>query len=115
MKRFLLLLLSALTVFSLFAACGGNTSPEKSISPSEKLLAKYSEIANDHASLSEAIAKKGDMTLSGKYSRIAIDLTDIASAITKAGENISDEDIAKYDAELTKCEETLSEIKELLQ
>ena len=115
MKRFFLFLLTAIMAFSLFSACAKDETKEKKLSPYEKIMAKYSEIANEHASLSEAVAKKSDMTISGKYSRLAIDLTDLASAIAKTGENISDEEVAKYDAELTKCEETLSEIKELLE
>lgn len=128
MKRFFLLVLAAITVFSLFTACGGNSSEEKKgeapadnalevkeLTPSEKLFAKYSEIANEQASLSEDIAKKNDMTISGKNARLAIDLTDIGMELNKTGEEITEEEIAAFDSKLTKCEETLNEIKGLLE
>ena len=134
MKRFFTLFLAALMLFSLCACksdaekTGNQDSTtaeaptdadtpvaEKELSPYEKLMAKYSDSANEQTSLAEAVAKKNDLTLLGKSSRLAIDLTDIASAITKAGENVSDEDFASLDAKLEKCKETLDEIKTLLE
>ena len=115
MKRFFLFLLTAIMAFSLFSACGGDETKEKKLSPYESLMAKYSEIANEQTALSESIAKKGDMTLSGKNSRLAIDLTDIATELAKKGEEITEEEIAVLDARLTKCKETLTEIKKLLE
>ena len=127
MKRFFLLILAAITVFSIFTACGGNSSEEKKseapasetpeekeLTPSEKLFERYSEIANEQASLSESIARKNDMAVSGKNARLAIDLTNIATELTKMGEEITDEEISVLDAKLKKCEETLNEIKGLL-
>ncbi len=115
MKRFFLFLLTAIMVFSLLSACGGaKEEKEVKLSPYEKLMAKYSEIANEQATLAETIAKTGDMTISGKYSRLAIDLTDIATEINKKGEDLTDEDFASLDAKLKKCKTTLEEIKTLL-
>ena len=115
MKRFFSVLLASLMVLSLFAACGGEKkTPEKELTPSEKLFARYSEIANEQASLSESVAKKNDMTISGKNARLAIDLTDIATELTKKGEEITEDEISTLDAKLKKCEDTLDEIKSLL-
>lgn len=134
MKRFFTFFLAALMLFSLCACksdaekTGNQDSTtaeaptdadtpvaEKELSPYEKLMAKYSDIANEQTSLAEAVAKKNDLTLLGKSSRLAIDLTDIASEIAKKGDDLTEEDIALLDTKLEKCKEALEEIKTLLE
>ena len=130
MNKLFVLLLSVVMIASFLTACGGNsedssnttpgtpiaeTPTEKELSPSEKLMAKYTEIANEQTSLAESVAKKSDMTVSGKFSRLAIDLTDIATALAKGGDALSETELSALDAKLEKCKTTLEEIKKLLE
>ena len=101
MKRFLAIILVLALCLSLSACVK---------SRADKLMDKYTELANSYTEHSRDVASTGDLTSVAKYSRLGIDLTDIATALSKDGDAMTEQELDDIEAKLSEIEATISEM-----
>ena len=104
MRKFISLALVLILCVSLFSGCGKTKS--------EKLLDKYSEIANHYTALSTAVSASDSYSNSGEFSNLGAKLTDFATRLAVDGDSMTDEDLEKISASLDVIKEKLSEIEQ---
>ena len=101
MKRFLAIMLTIALCLSLSACVK---------SRADKLMDKYTELANSYTEHSRDVASTGDLTSVAKYSRLGIDLTDIATALSKEGDTMTSEELDGIEAKISEIEAKISEM-----
>ncbi len=101
MRRFLAITLALVLCLSLSACVK---------SRADKLMDKYTELANSYTEHSRDIASTGDLTSVAKYSRLGIDLTDIATALSKDGEAMTAEELDNIEQKLSEIEAKITEM-----
>ncbi|MBQ9985504.1 MAG: hypothetical protein IJP38_04290 [Oscillospiraceae bacterium] len=102
MKRFICITLALVLALSLFCSCGKSRA--------DKLMDRYTELANTYSSLSATVAAQNDTALLGKFSRIGIDLTDIATELSKNGDEMTDEALDEIETKLNDIEVAIAAI-----
>ncbi|MBR5543150.1 MAG: hypothetical protein IKU65_03530 [Oscillospiraceae bacterium] len=103
MKRIIALVLLVALSLTLFSACGKTAS--------EKLLDKYSEIANFYSSLSSSVSFEQNSTDMSNFVSMGIELTEIASRVSRDRDSLSEEELQKFSSALDKIDEKLKEIE----
>ncbi len=102
MRRFLAITLALVLCLSLFSSCGKSRA--------DKLMDKYTELANSYTEHSRDVASTGDLTSVAKFSRLGIDLTDIATSLSKDGATMTEEELDGIEAKLSEIEAKISEM-----
>ena len=97
MRKFVSLTLVLVLCICLLAACGKTNS--------EKLLDKYSEIANYYTSLSIAVATSDSYSNNGEFSNLGVKLSDFATRLAIDGNSMTDEDLDKISSALDEIKE----------
>lgn len=104
MKRIFPILLTVVLVLTLLCGCGKSRS--------DKLMDRYSELANAYSSYSATVAAMNDVATLGKFSTIGIELTDLATELAKKGDEMTEDELDAIEKKLNEIEEKFNAIKE---